>query len=144
MQYDYKDYAFQLYRIPDEEKFLPMLLFVLIHGNVTIYQWKHGVPPQDQNTAETTPVQPAQAERDEDVLEIDWGGNTNDAAVPPSDSTPTTGQSDGIGFGIDFGETEIDFSIDETVDLSCITVEESGETEENLETVGSDTSHPVG
>ena len=47
-------------------------------------------------------------------LEIDWG------SVVTSDAS--TGQSDGINFG----ESEIDFSAD-AVDLSVITIEDSGE-----------------
>ena len=48
-------------------------------------------------------------------LEIDWG----DVAA----NNTSSGESDGI----DFGESEIDFSADAVVDLSVITIEDSGE-----------------
>ena len=54
-------------------------------------------------------------------LEIDWG------SVVTSDAS--TGQSDGINFG----ESEIDFSAD-AVDLSVITIEDSGEGGGDIET----------
>ena len=50
-------------------------------------------------------------------LEIDWGEMAADTTTPE--------QSDGI----DLGESEVDFNID-MVDLSVITVEDSGEGEE--------------
>ena len=50
-------------------------------------------------------------------LEIDWGEMAADSTTPE--------QSDGT----DLGEPEIDFNID-TVDLSVITIEDSGEGEE--------------
>ena len=50
-------------------------------------------------------------------LEIDWGEMAADSTIPE--------QSDEI----DLGESEIDFNID-MVDLSVITVEDSGEGEE--------------
>ena len=50
-------------------------------------------------------------------LEIDWGEMAADSTTPE--------QSDGI----DLGELEVDFNID-MIDLSVITVEDSGEGEE--------------
>ena len=50
-------------------------------------------------------------------LEIDWGEMAADSTIPE--------QSDGT----DLGESEVDFNID-MVDLSVITVEDSGEGEE--------------
>ena len=124
-------------RTPAEEKFLPMLLFILIHGNVSIYQWKHGMPPPEKDTtgqfAEVT-----QSETNDESLEIDWGGSGDAATIPGSEPALVSSQSDGIEFGIDFGDSEIDLGTDETVELSCITVEETGE---NLETPD---SHPLG
>ena len=30
-----------------DETFLPMLSYILKHGNVTVYEWKHGNPPPE-------------------------------------------------------------------------------------------------
>ena len=35
-----------IYRHADE-KFLPMLSYILKHGNVSVYEWKHGKPPPE-------------------------------------------------------------------------------------------------
>ena len=55
-------------------------------------------------------------------FEIDWGEMAADSTTPE--------QSDGT----DLGESEIDFNID-TVDLSVITIEDSGECEERESSV---------
>ena len=80
-----------------------MLSYVLKNGNVTVYQWQHGEPP-DQNQTET---RVNGCELDESA--IDWGEGPEGVVS----------QDDGIDFGeIDFGE-----GAEEEV---VITLEESG------------------
>lgn len=105
-------------------------MYVLIHGNVTVYEWKHGVPPENQNTGRKDEVEEAaQSERDD---EIDWGADDDTAAASPA-ADPTTVQDQEIDFGIDYGE--IDFGADDSVDISCITIEETGEIDEVVEPI---------
>ena len=35
-----------VYRPVQTEQFLPMLQYIMKNGNVTVYQWKHGVEPE--------------------------------------------------------------------------------------------------
>ena len=105
----------------DEDNFLPMLMYVLTHGNVTVYEWKYNEPPPNQNG------QKSETDHDNgmtsDNLEIDWGdigSSSNDQEAPTALPQIDFGES-----GIDFGESEIDFGVD--VDLSAITIEDSGE-----------------
>ena len=110
------------YRKIDEEKFLPMLMYILTHGNVTVYEWKHDEPPPSQNQ-NVTEDKLGNGNVTEDLAEIDWGDTG-----ASSDDTPTSHTQDGIDLGesgIDFGESEIDFGAD--VDISSITIEDSGE-----------------
>ena len=94
-------------------------MYVLTHGNVTVYEWKYNEPPSNQN-AETD----LGNAKESDDLEIDWGdivsSSDNQQALP---AVPEIDFGDEAG--IDFGESEIDFGID--VDLSAITIEDSGE-----------------
>ena len=96
-------------------------MYVLTHGNVTVYEWKYNEPPPNQNGQKgdngldngTT----------SESLEIDWGdigSSSNDQEAPTALPEIDFGES-----GIDFGESEIDFGVD--VDLSAITIEDSGE-----------------
>ena len=96
-------------------------MYVLTHGNITVYEWKYNEPPPNQNG------QKSETDRDNglasDNLEIDWGdigASSNDQEAPTALPEIDFGES-----GIDFGESEIDFGID--VDLSAITIEDSGE-----------------
>jgi hypothetical protein len=90
-----------------EDQYLPVLSYILKHGNVTVYQWKH----------EEAPV-PDQTERNGNEAEepgIDWG--LGSAVVSREDG--------GIDFGeIDFGDTSLG-DLEEGV--AIITLEESGE-----------------
>lgn len=98
-----------------------MLMYILTHGNVTVYEWKHDEPPPSQNQNETEDKL-GDGNVTED-LEIDWGdlgASSNNKQASPT--------KDGIDFGesgIDFGELEIDFGAD--VDITSITIEDSGE-----------------
>ena len=126
-----------MYRKIDEEKFLPLLMYVLTHGNVTVYEWKHDEPPPDQNQNGTG----IKLENGNGDFEIDWGDLTD---PPAPDDQPGSAAAAGIDFGepgIDFGESEIDFGTTD-VDISAITIEDSGEVgERSNETVGE--SHTV-
>ena len=96
-------------------------MYILTHGNVTVYEWKHDEPPPNQNQNETEDKL-GNGNVTED-LEIDWGDLS-----ASSDDKQASPVKDGIDFGesgIDFGESEIDFGAD--VDLSSITIEDSGE-----------------
>ena len=106
----------------DEEKFLPVLMYILTHGNVTVYEWKHDEPPPNQNQ-NGTGVKLENGNESGD-FEIDWG-----------DLSPSSGdqQEFATSAEIDFGESEIDFGTD--IDLSTITIEESGEIDETSGTV---------
>ena len=115
----------------DEEKFLPVLMYILTHGNVTVYEWKHDEPPPNQNR-NGTGVKLENGNENGD-FEIDWGDLN-----PSSDDQQDSATAAGIDFGesdIDFGESEIDFGTD--IDLSTITIEDSGEVgEQSGEAVG--------
>lgn len=90
--------------------FLPMLSYILKHGNVTLYEWKHGNPPPEVKVQPAVAPPPSKA--DEAPLEIDWGGGDLD------------GEQGGAGeelMGVDTSGFEI-------------VVEESG-TEEGITTV---------
>ena len=108
-------------------------MYVLTHGNVTVYEWKHDEPPPNQNQNETENTQGNETEE----LEIDWGdlGSSGDnQQALPSTAEIDFGKSE-IDFGtseIDFGESEIDFGVD--IDLSAITIEDSGEVDEAIAT----------
>ena len=86
-----------------------MLSFILKNGNVTVFQWKHGDAPtlkQNLNTRNGN---------NETDFNIDWG----------SESGMVSRHDDGIDFGgIDFGDLELEGA---EVDLSCITLEDSGD-----------------
>ncbi|KAL5508879.1 hypothetical protein EMCRGX_G004141 [Ephydatia muelleri] len=56
-----------------DEKFLPMLSYILKHGNVTVYEWKHGNPPPEPQVQCVLPSSTNTA--NEGALEIDWGGD---------------------------------------------------------------------
>ena len=122
---------YTLYRKIDEEKFLPVLMYVLTHGNVTVYEWKHDEPPPDQNKNGTDIK--LENENGNGDFEIDWGDLNRS-----SDDQQESATAAGIDFGepdIDFGESEIDFGTD--IDLSTITIEDSGEVgEQSSEAVG--------
>ena len=110
----------------DEDTFLPTLMYVLIHGNVTVYEWKHNEPPPNQNQNGTGTA--LESEKVAEELEIDWG----DIDVSTNDQQSSTSPA-GIDFGtsgIDFGESEINFDTD--VDLSAITIEDSGDVDEAI------------
>ena len=106
-------------------------MYILTHGNVTVYEWKHDEPPPNQNQNETSITLENGNEKGD--FEIDWGDLN-----PSSDDQQDSATAAGISFGepdIDFGESEIDFGAD--IDLSTITIEDSGEVgEQSSEAVG--------
>lgn len=96
-------------------------MYILTHGNVTVYEWKHDEPPPNQNGNETG-IKLENGNENGD-FEIDWGDLN-----PSSGDQQVSTIAAGIDFGepeIDFGESEIDFGTD--IDLSTITIEDSGE-----------------
>ena len=123
----FRDFLFfihNFHRKIDEDTFLPTLMYVIIHGNVTVYEWKHNEPPPNQNQNGTGAE--LGSEKVADELEIDWG----DIDTPTNDQQTSTSTA-GIDFGtseINFGESEINFDAD--VDLSAITIEDSGDVDE--------------
>ena len=103
-------------------------MYILTHGDVTVYEWKHDEPPPNQNQNETG-IKLENGNENGD-FEIDWG----DLSASSGDQQDSTAAA-GIDFGepeIDFGESEIDFGTD--IDLSTITIEDSGEVGE--QTIG--------
>lgn len=101
-----------------ETEFLPMLSYILKHGNVTVYQWQNGRPPvRDQN--QTSVPRNGNRVRPEE-FSIDWRAGLEEA------SSVVTTQDDGIDFGeIDFSDSVLDLGgVEEGVAL--ITLEESG------------------
>ena len=58
------------YRSCDEDNFLPMLSYVLKHGNVTVYEWKHGKPPP---TSSTSVVNQSMVSVAAESADINWG-----------------------------------------------------------------------
>ena len=55
----------------DEDNFLPMLSYVLKHGNVTVYEWKHGNGPPETTTSMSAGSQSAAVIAES--ADIDWG-----------------------------------------------------------------------
>ena len=117
----------KLCRKIDEEKFLPVLMYILTHGNVTVYEWKHDEPPPSQNQNGTGNKLENENENENGDFEIDWGdlNPSSDDDQQAKDSAAAAGIEFGE-LGIDFGESEIDFSATD-IDLSAITIEDSGE-----------------
>ena len=107
-------------------------MYILTHGNITVYEWKHDEPPPNQNQNEAE-IKLENGNENGD-FEIDWG-NLN----PSSDDQQ---ESAGIETGIDFGESEIDFGTD--IDLSSIIIEDSGEIVDELAVVTKTTAQPSG
>ena len=98
-------------------------MYILTHGNVTVYEWKHDEPPPSQNQNGTGNKLENGNEKSD--FEIDWG----DLSPSPNDQQDSATAAPGIDFGepgIDFGESEIDFGTGD-IDLSSITIEDSGE-----------------
>lgn len=96
-------------------------MYILTHGNVTVYEWKHDEPPPDQNQ-NGTGVKPKNGNETGD-FEIDWGDLN-----PSSNDQQELATAEEIDFGkpdIEFEESGIDFGTD--IDLSSITIEDSGE-----------------
>lgn len=61
------------YRSCDEDHFLPLLSYILKHGNVTVYKWKHGTEPEANiPTTKLTEVS------SNDTIDIDWGEGTGE------------------------------------------------------------------
>lgn len=113
-------------------------MYILTHGNVTVYEWKYDEPPPSQNQNETEAK--IGNENVTEDLEIDWGDLGSS-----SNDQPTLPTTDGIDFGeseLDFGESEIDFGID--VDLSSITIEDSGEVDGDGTTAVTSKAQPTG
>lgn len=57
-------------------QFLPMLSYIMQKGNVTVYEWKHGVAPEPSKDC----AGQSTSEHEEDTVQIDWG----DLEVPES------------------------------------------------------------
>jgi hypothetical protein len=107
-------------------------MYILTHGNVTVYEWKHDEPPPNQNQ-NGTGIKPENGNENGD-FEIDWGDLS-----PSSNDQQDSATAAGIDFGepnIDFGESEIDFGTAD-IDLSAITIEDSGQ-------IGEQASEAVG
>lgn len=100
-------------------------MYILTHGNVTVYEWKHDEPPPSQNQNGTG--NKLENANENGNLEIDWGdlNPSSDDDQQAKDSAAAAGIEFGE-LGIDFGESEIDFSATD-IDLSAITIEDSGE-----------------
>ena len=112
-------------------------MYVLTHGNVTVYEWKHDEPPPNQNQNQNeTEIKLGNGNENGD-FEIDWG-NLN----PSCDDQQELATAAGIETGIDFGESEIDFGTD--IDLSSIVIEDSGEIVDELAVVTKTTAQPSG
>ncbi|XP_064397823.1 CDK5 regulatory subunit-associated protein 3-like [Halichondria panicea] len=101
----------------DEDNFLPMLSYVLKHGNVTVYEWKHGNGPPETTTSMSAGSQSAAVIAES--ADIDWGDE------------------------IDFGEPEIDFGDSNEVDITCITLEDSGDVARALEEATNQNAEPM-
>ncbi len=101
---------------PVEEKFLPMIHYVLSNGHTTVYQWKHGRP-----CPSTKPSQPESESENMNVseLDIDWGGME-------CVSEPSSGLEGGVDYGgIDFGTVE-DVDLGICIEDAGITIESEG------------------
>ena len=87
-----------------------MLSYILKNGNVTVYQWRYGKAPVVEQRQENRNVT-------EEEVGIDWGYSVG----------VVSREDDGIDFGgIDFGDLTLEGGEGE-VDLSCISLEESGD-----------------
>ena len=62
-----------LYRSCDEDNFLPLLSYILKHGNVTVYKWKNGTEPQTSMPTAILTELPSN-----DTIDIDWGESTGE------------------------------------------------------------------
>ncbi|XP_019849688.1 PREDICTED: CDK5 regulatory subunit-associated protein 3-like [Amphimedon queenslandica] len=101
--------------VSSESQVLSLLSFFIKNGNVTVYEWKNGIPPP-LSTDPNVKTEPESSPSDNNgELEIDWGdlGGIGEGGEPSGD--------------IDFGDGDIDYDISlEQVDLTGITIEDGG------------------
>ncbi|XP_045767296.1 CDK5RAP3-like protein [Maniola jurtina] len=116
--------AFTKYILGEQaSELLPLLQYVVEHGNTTVYQWSYGEPPL---SIEPHPIQIGleddQAAGDQidfgDSAEIDFGSGDVSAEIDFGDGD--------AGGEIDWGNMDAAADVDAAVDISAISLDESG------------------
>ncbi|XP_077483736.1 CDK5 regulatory subunit-associated protein 3 [Amblyomma americanum] len=81
----------------DGSKAVPLLQFLISHGNVTTYQWRHGEPPEV--VEETLPVLPVDIDNGSSEDQIDFGDLDLGSGSCDSNATSPNGDFVHVGFG---------------------------------------------
>lgn len=83
---------------------VPLMQFLITHGNVTTYQWRHGEPPEV--VEETLPVLPVDIDNGNSDDQIDFGDL--DIGTSATNSTATSPNGDFVHVGFGDGEEAIE------------------------------------
>jgi len=115
----YSDFvSFLLQNKNFEDNCLPLLKYIVKHGDVTLYQWRVGEIPE---RVETIEFEVEDDKEVEDENEIDWG------VIDSSEFNISQNNDEGeIDFGTDDGE--IDWGISDSIDIEIV--------DNNLEEIG--------
>ncbi|CAH0723953.1 unnamed protein product, partial [Brenthis ino] len=113
--------AFVKYILGEASEVLPLLQYVVEHGNTTVYEWTYGEPPL---SVEPDPIHIEVEDEQGAGDQIDFGDNEIDFGA---DAAGEIDFGDGDGGGeIDWGNIDAAGDENVAVDVAAISLEESG------------------
>ncbi|XP_047531996.1 CDK5 regulatory subunit-associated protein 3 [Vanessa atalanta] len=116
--------AFTKYILGEQaSEVLPLLKYVVEHGNTTVYEWSYGEPPL---SVEPDPVHIELEKDDAAGDQIDFGESTIDFGAEDTSADIDFGDGD-AGGEIDWGNIDVaPAEVDVSADVAAISLDESG------------------